>query len=32
LDATGVKLNEIPMTPEKLFMALNDSDGGPHVE
>ena len=32
LDATGARLNEIPMTPEKIFNALHNKDGGVHVE
>ena len=32
LDATGARLNEIPMTPEKLFNAIHYPDGGTHVE
>ncbi len=32
LDAIGVRLNEIPMTPEKLFKAIHNLDGGTHVE
>ncbi len=32
LDATGAKINEIPMTPEKLYNAIYNYDGGTHVE
>ncbi len=32
LDATGIRINEIPMTPEKLFHAIHILDGGKHVE
>jgi CO/xanthine dehydrogenase Mo-binding subunit len=32
LDAIDLKINEIPMTPEKLFNAYHEHDGGTNVE